>query len=96
MRVTPTWYWLFASMMPLISASKAGVTPVAGAAGAAAAGAATAGAAVGASAVVDDGAAVDVVVAAVVGDAAGIAADGVVLAIADTLCETDERACAAE
>ncbi|GAA5188928.1 hypothetical protein GCM10023346_02170 [Arthrobacter gyeryongensis] len=99
--MTPIWYWPFASMMPLISASKAGVTPVAGAAGAAAAGAATAGAAtagaaVGASAVVDDGAAAAVVVAAVDGVAAGTAADGVALAIPDTLWETDERACAAE
>ena len=105
-RVTPIWYWLLASMMAVISESNTEVTPVpaaagaaaagAAAAGAAAAGAATAGAAVGASAVVDDGAAVDVVVAAVDGVAAGTAADGVALAIADTLCETDERACAAE
>ncbi|GAA3309056.1 hypothetical protein GCM10017710_02550 [Arthrobacter ramosus] len=94
--MTPIWYWLLALMMPLISESNAGVTPLPEAAGAAAAGAATAGAAVGASAAVDDGAAAAVVGDAAVGDAAGTAADGVAPATADTAWGTDERACAAE
>ena len=83
-------------MMALISESNAEFTPVPAAAGAAAARTAGAGAAVGASAAVDDGAAAAVVGDTVVDDAAGTAADGLALGFANTVRETDERACAAE
>lgn len=78
--VTPIWYSLLASMMLLISASNAGVTPVAGAAGKA--DATAAGTAAIAEPVGDLG--------------AGAVDDGGVLAIAEAERVVDERACAAE